>query len=179
MSSIKKLSTSFRQKCESIATEQRYRLNLKAYDPLPAKTLATALGATIISPELMPGINKDAVSALIESKSWSAAIIQLQPLNILYNPSHAPARHESNIMHELAHFLLKHPLQELNIKTGSFTASSSDEEEATFLGGCLQIPRRGLLWAVQGKMSCKKIAHHFLASEEMVVYRSNVTGVKF
>lgn len=46
-----------------------------------------------------------------------------------------------------------------------------------YLGGCLQIPRRGLLWAIQRQMTQTEIAVHFHASEEMVRFRSNVTGV--
>ncbi|WP_375480311.1 hypothetical protein [uncultured Nostoc sp.] len=40
------------------------------------------------------------------------------------------------------------------------------------------MPRRGLLWAVQRQMTQTQIAVHFNASEEMVRFRSNLTGVK-
>jgi Zn-dependent peptidase ImmA (M78 family) len=50
------------------------------------------------------------------------------------------------------------------------------EEEAVYLGGCLQIPKRGLLWAIQKKMSAEEIAHHFGASTDMVLYRANMIG---
>lgn len=62
-------------------------------------------------------------------------------------------------------------------KTGLPQRRDIDEDEATYLGGCLQIPRRGLLWAVQQKMVLPRIATHFGASEEMVCFRSNMTGI--
>jgi hypothetical protein len=40
----------------------------------------------------------------------------------------------------------------------------------------LQIPRRGLLWAVQKKMTINRIALHFNASEDMVKFRINVVA---
>ena len=46
-----------------------------------------------------------------------------------------------------------------------------------YLGGCLQIPRRGLLWAKQKNQTISKVAMHFNASEEMVELRCNVTGI--
>ncbi len=81
-------------------------------------------------------------------------------------------------MHELAHVLLKHAMVHFDPETGLPKRRQSDEDEATYLGGCFQIPRRGLLWAVQRKMILPQIAAHFGASEEMVKFRSNVTGVK-
>lgn len=54
---------------------------------------------------------------------------------------------------------------------------AAQEAEAAYLGGCLQIPREGLLWALRRHMSTAEIARHFGASELMVRYRRNVTGV--
>jgi len=45
------------------------------------------------------------------------------------------------------------------------------------LGGCLQIPRPALLWALRRQMTTPEIADHYGASEKMVRYRRNVTGV--
>ena len=81
-------------------------------------------------------------------------------------------------MHEVAHILLKHRMVGLDPQTGLFKRRQQDENEAVYLGGCLQIPRRGLLWAVQRKLTISQIAVHFGASEAMVRLRSNVTGIR-
>jgi IrrE N-terminal-like domain len=60
--------------------------------------------------------------------------------------------------------------------TGLPQRRQQDEDEAVYLGGCLQIPRRGLLWAIQKKMTIDRIALHFNASQDMVQFRINVIG---
>lgn len=103
MSLIQKLSSEFRKRCEAIATERRGMLRLRAFDPLPAKTLAADLRAKIFTPEEIPNAALDQVALLLNSDQWSAGIIRKNPLWIVHNPRHAPTRRESNLMHELAH----------------------------------------------------------------------------
>ncbi|MBD2412773.1 Zn peptidase [Nostoc calcicola FACHB-389] len=177
MTLTEKLTTEFRQRCEGIATEKRSLLNIRAFEPLPADLLATQLGATILTPKQIPNLNPCVVAVLLDSDQWSAGIINQNPLWIVNNPRHTPARRESNLMHEFGHMLLKHKIVRFDPDTGFPLRRQSDEDEATYLGGCLQIPRRGLLWAVQCQMTQTEIAVHFNASQEMVQFRSNVTGV--
>lgn len=177
MSLIEKLSAEFRQRCEAIATEQRSLLGVRAFEPLTAETLGVKLGATLFTPDRVPNLEPDQVALLLASDGWSAGIIRHNLLWIVYNPRHAPTRHESNLMHEIAHLLLNHRPVGFDPVTGLPKRKQSNEDEATFLGGCLQIPKRGLLWATQRKMLLPQIATHFGASEAMVRFRSNVTNV--
>lgn len=101
------------------------------------------------------------------------------PLYILHNSCHTLARQESNLMHEFAHIILNHKMVSRDRKTGLFQRQQQDEDEAVYLGGCLQIPRRGLLWGIQKQMTLAQIALYFNASEEMVKFRINVNGVFF
>jgi len=172
------LATEFRQRCEGIATEQRSLLRLRAFDPLPADMLASQMNAKIVTPEQIPSLDPGVVEILLDSDQWSAGIINQNPLWIVNNPRHTPVRRESNLMHEFGHVLLRHKIVRFDPNTGLPQCRQSDEDEATYLGGCLQIPRRGLLWAVQRQMTQTEIAAYFHASEEMVRFRSNVTGVK-
>ncbi|MEH2330107.1 ImmA/IrrE family metallo-endopeptidase [Nostoc sp.] len=177
MTLTEKLPTEFRQRCEGIATEQRSLLNLRAFDPLPADVLAAQLNAKILTPEQIPSLDLCVVAVLLDSDQWSAGIINQNPLWIVNNPRHTPARRESNLMHEFGHLLLRHKIVRFDPNTGLPLRRQTDEDEATYLGGCFQIPRRGLLWAVQRQMTQTQIAVHFNASEEMVRFRSNLTGV--
>ncbi|MBD2614442.1 ImmA/IrrE family metallo-endopeptidase [Nostoc punctiforme FACHB-252] len=171
------LPAEFRQKCEGIATEQRSLLNLRAFEPLPADILAAQLNAKILTSEQIPSLDPSVVKILLDSDQWSAGIINQSPLWIVNNPRHTPARRESNLMHEFGHLLLRHKIVRFDPNTGLPLRRQSDEDEATYLGACLQIPRRGLLWAVHRQMTQTEIAVHFNASEEMVRFRSNVTGI--
>lgn len=177
MSLIKKLPYKFRKRCESIATEQRSRIGLKAFASLPARTLAKHHSATVLFPQEIPTVEPEQLNVLMNSDNWSASVIRKEPLWIVHNPRHSLARQESNLMHELAHVLLNHKSVGFDKVNGLPMRCDRDEDEAVFLGGCLQIPRRGLLWAIQKKMSKSQVAEHFMASEQMVSFRSNVTGL--
>jgi hypothetical protein len=177
MSLIQSLSPECRQRCEAIATEQRSLLGVRSFEPLPADTLAAKLGAKLFTPDQLPNLELEQVAVLLASDEWSGAIISDRPLWIVYNPRHAPARYESNLMHEIAHVLFNHKPVGFDSVTGLPKRKQNNEDEATYLGGCLQIPKRGLLWATQRKMLLPQIAAHFGASEAMVKFRSNVTEV--
>lgn len=177
MGLITSLSTENRQRLEAIATEKRHQLGFKAYQSLSAEVLATYFQATILTAETVPNTEPEQVKVLWDSDNWSAGIICKNPLWIVHNSRHAPTRQESNLMHEFAHVILKHKMVGFDPKTGLPQRRPQDEDEAVYLGGCLQIPRRGLLWAVQKKMTVAQIALHFNASEEMVNFRINVSGI--
>ena len=178
MSLSQYLPRSVRQRCESIATEQRSLLGLKAFDPCPARLLTKKLSAVVLTPQEVPNTEPEQISLLLNSDKWSAGIIHRNPTWIVYNPRHASTRQESSLMHEVAHILLSHNSVGFDRDTGLPLRSDRDEKEADFLGGCLQIPRRGLLWATQRGMNKREIANYFLSSQKMVAFRSNMTGVK-
>lgn len=177
MGLITSLSTENRQRLEEVATNQRSQLSYKAFERLPAIVLAQYFQAKVFTPETVPNAEPEQVKILCNSDNWSAGIISKNPLLIVHNSRHAPTRQESNLMHELAHVILKHKMVGYDLKTGLPLRRQQDEDEAVFLGGCLQIPKRGLLWAFQKKMTIAQIVLHFNASEEMVKFRINVSGI--
>jgi Zn-dependent peptidase ImmA (M78 family) len=83
-------------------------------------------------------------------------------------------------MHELAHVICKHTTIKLISKSGiTFREFDEDQEaEARWMGAALQVPRRGLMWALYRGMTLEMIAEHFGASPQLVRYRQNVTGAK-
>jgi Zn-dependent peptidase ImmA (M78 family) len=174
---ITSLSTQNRQRLEAIASEKFHQLGLKVYQSLPTSVLAQELKATIHTPETLPDAELEQVKLLSNSNNWSAVIIRKDPLVIVHNSHHAITRQNSNLMHEFAHIILDHEMVGYDPKTGLPQRRQQDEDEAVYLGGCLQIPRRGLLWAIQKKMSIDRIVLHFNASEEMVHFRMNVVAI--
>jgi Zn-dependent peptidase ImmA (M78 family) len=55
--------------------------------------------------------------------------------------------------------------------------NAEQEQEAKFLGACLQISRPGLQWAVKEGLTNEEMSNHFNASLEMVRFRLNTSGV--
>lgn len=176
------LAFKFRHWCENEAVRWRRKLNLYAYDPLPAARLAACLGVRLVHPGEIPGFDSGTSMKILEqdSGSWSAVVLPIpgHPPLIIYNPYHAPTRHESNIMHELAHLILRHkPIMiQANLPFLRQSYKPDDEEEAAYLGSCLQITKNGLDWAFGRGLSKPEIARHFGASEELVQFRLNMTG---
>lgn len=179
MALTQSLTTENRQRLEAIASKQRSVLGFKAYEPLPAEVLAQYFQATIFTVQTVPNMESEQLELLCDSNNWSAVIISKKPLHIVHNSRHTPARKQSNLMHEFAHIILNHKMVGYDAKTGLPQRRQQDEDEAVYLGGCLQIPRRGLLWAKQKQMNISQIAIHFNASKKMVRFRSNVNGIFF
>ena len=176
------LDKNLRKWCENEAVRWRRKLNLYTYDPLPARLLAERLKIQIISPMEVPAIDESTLHCLLLGDAgWSAVTLPLEDGRhlIIYNPTHAETRYEANLMHEMAHLLLGHrPIRFHQLSGGLLVREYrvTDEQAANYLGGCLQIPARGLDWAFQRGMTIKEVAEHFGSSLQMVRYRCNMTG---
>jgi Zn-dependent peptidase ImmA (M78 family) len=176
------LDRNLRDWCENEGVRWRRELKLYAYDPLPARLLAQRLKIRVISPMEISDIDESTLQCLLaEDAGWSALTLPVDEGKhlVIYNPTHAATRYESNVMHELAHLLLGHqPIRFHRLSGGLLVREYrvTDEEAAKYLGGCLQIPARGLDWAFQRGMTIQEIAEHFGASLQMVRYRCNMTG---
>ncbi|MDJ1485949.1 ImmA/IrrE family metallo-endopeptidase [Cytophagaceae bacterium YF14B1] len=148
---------------------------------MPARKLATHLGVRIVSPLSIKGLTQNAIEAITDPDSgFSAVTILAQPTPfIIYNHKHTPARQESDLMHELAHLIEDHSPVSFTMmgKLPCRSFNPSHESEAEWLGGCLQICRDGLVWAIREGLSDSEIAEHFGASLEMVQFRRRMTGV--
>lgn len=172
----------FIQKAEQAARKYREALHLTIKHALPARLLAHHLKVAIIDPSQVPGLALQHVNCLLhkDASAWSAVTIEVEKkLIIVHNTVHAPQRQESNLMHEMAHIICKHRPANV-VKTHSLFMRCYDikqEDEATWLGACLQIPRQALFWAVKRGMSHQEIATYFGASEDLVRFRRNCVGV--
>ncbi len=85
-------------------------------------------------------------------------------------------------MHEIAHILCEHkPSVPLHLNGMSVLLRDHNPEheaEAEWLGGCLQLPREGLIWALKQGMTNKDIADNYKASLPMTNYRIGKSGAK-
>jgi hypothetical protein len=176
------LERSLKDWCENEGVRWRRELKLYAYDPLPAQRLAQHLEIPVLNPTEIPGMDTQTLQHLLEEEAgWSALTVPVSQGKhlIIYNPTHAATRHESDVMHELSHLLLGHQPIRFHQVSGAIPVReyrNADEKAAEYLGGCLQITARGLNWAFQRSMTRQEIAEHFGASLQMVRYRCNMTG---
>ena len=176
----------FKAEAERRAVAIRAELGQPPESPLPVSELTKHMGIRLLTPKDIPGMPPDLLSQLLsrDARSWSAMTLELGPNNrwVIYNPMHSRARRESDIMHEIAHLLCEHPPAKLVLNEGPVPIALRDydalaEEEARWLGGCLQAPRPALIHAIRRGLSNSEIAGWLGASEDMVRYRRGVTGV--
>ena len=130
----------------------RSLVGLSAHSPLPARRLAKAMRIPVLGPRDIPGIPEALATQLLFDfeKRWSGVTIPVEGKTlIIHNTNHLPERQESDIMHEFAHVLCAHKPARID-PPGKFPWASrsydpEQEKQAVWLGGCLQIPRCGLL----------------------------------
>lgn len=174
----------FKKWAETKAVEFRKELKKQNYEKLTAEELAYHLKVLLIKPNEIPGLAEKDKSILLNYDHWSAITIKnyLDEHVVIYNPTHSKKRQESDLMHELAHIICEHKMEKIIIREG-FPFPLRDyntvqEDEAIWLGGCLQIPREALVKCIYKGMNKAELAQHFGASREMLQYRMNVTGVQ-
>ena len=175
------LRRGFKSEAERIARDVRTELGMKAAQSVEPEVLAKLLGIEVrAGDELIP---RERFSELerIQPDSFSACTLRPSPdrLVVVYNPLSAQSRQRSDVAHELAHALLDHDLSRVE-RLGDVTFLSCDptqEEEASWLSGCLLLPRTLLLAEVRRGSGAKDIAKKYGVSERMAQYRLDVTGV--
>lgn len=177
--SISSFDIEFRKECENIAITMRHTLGLHGYLPLSGINLANSLNVTINTPAQLSNLSEATVQQIVQSLKWSAITVLIEPPLIIVHPLHAPTRFESDVMHELSHLLLNHKPEKLGLLSARFVTreyTKRQEREAEYLGGCLQIPAIGLDHARQKGWNKAQTARYFVASEQMVQFRLNMTG---
>lgn len=175
----------FKTKAEKLSSEFRTKTGIHVCGVLPAQHLANHLNVGILTLDdldLDDKIKSRLLGQNGNDSGWSAVILNNcdNKKVIVHNHLHSEARQQSNLMHELAHVICGHTVDDSHVKHLSFLRKydAQQEEEAGFLGAALQLSRPALLWAVKEKMSDSEIALYFNASVEMVRFRINSTGVR-
>jgi len=180
------LKRGFKSWADKKAIEYRKLLGKKYFDLLSARELANYLEIEIITPRQIPGLKSDDASILLndDHNSWSAITIKNHSNSfiIISNPTHSGKRQESDLMHEIAHIVCEHKMEKIKLRTDFpyplRDYNTQQEEEAKWLGGCLQIPRNALVHMLYKGLDISELSEHFGASLDMVRYRINITGVK-
>lgn len=177
------LKRGFKAEAERISERYREELSISKFDPLDAFLLAEHLEVPVVSVDELEGFPSDHLNILRQPSKFSAIWMPNQDDDkiIIHNNHHSPKRQQSNVMHELAHIIRGHEIPEQAAKLCLLLSlhyyNTEQEQEAKYLGGCLQITRAGLQWALKRNYSEEQISDYYNASLDMVKYRLNATGV--
>lgn len=178
------LERGFKAWAERTASAVRRDLGLLSMEALDPWRLAEHLDVRVVSPRDFPDLPPDVVAQLLDrdATGWSAATLLVGGIAIvIYNPTHSRGRNASNVIHELAHIMLKHdPAKVVFSQDGQMATRTFDqqqEDEANWLGWTLLLPRDALVAARQRRMAKGQIAREYGVSEKLVGYRLRVTGV--
>jgi hypothetical protein len=175
----------FKQDAERISLQYRQLLKLEYHAPLPSKLLAKYIELDLKTPSEIPGLSEESLQDLYGegSDSWSGITLptKYNGVVVIFNPKESTARRESTLMHEMSHIILNHKPSVIgSTKAVSIPLRNYDpiqENEASWLGSCLQLPREMLLWCCKNKMDREEIARYAYASMKMTQFRLNVSGV--
>jgi Zn-dependent peptidase ImmA (M78 family) len=96
---------------------------------------------------------------------------------ILFNPAQASTRMVSSLGHELSHVVLEHE-PERPLVSGRREWDGMQEEEASWLAGCLLIPQEAALAAARQGMTDGDVSEAFGTSLALARMRMNGTGVR-
>lgn len=180
-----KFKRGFKAEAERLSEQYRNELEISKFDPLDAFKLANHLNVPVFTlKQTFEGIETNPSFIKLNAPANFSAIWMPNEDGdkiIIHNDNHSEKRQQSNIMHELAHIIRNHEVPvdcaRLCMEFNLHYYNKEHEQEAKYLGACLQITRPGLLWALKRNYSELKISDYFNASLEMVRYRLNISGV--
>lgn len=174
----------FKSHCESVSLQMRRKLDLKETDALDPYLLAEYLDIQVITPSNIPGLSDEKLNVLLKTgaDSWSAATLVFNGSHlIILNSAHTQARKASDLMHEISHILLGHRPSEIAVTQEQVLMlnifNADQENEAGWMAGSLLLPRTALMLIKRKGWSAQTVRSIYKASEIMLNYRLNKTGV--
>lgn len=174
------LRRGFKKECEEYAAEFREELGLGQPDPLPASKLADLLDLPVIALSRFDGIpahEKIRFLSQNHSSEFSATVLKIGSRRvILHNDCHTPVRQNSNIMHEIAHTVLRHPLTAPLNGAELRSYDNMIELEAKELSFALLIPKIAALMALERFADLDAAAEFYGVSRALLQYRIRITN---
>ncbi len=171
----------FKAQAERLAERLREEVGIGPYGSLDPVRLARHVGADVRSAAELTNVNKLQALEHLQPQAFSACTFQIGAKRVIvFNPLASLARRQSDLAHELAHILLNHDVGSVQTvgAVAFFTCNDEQEQEATWLAGCLLLPRPLLVRATRNGMAPADIVRKFAVSESMVRFRLGATGVR-
>jgi hypothetical protein len=175
----------FKSWCEKHAIETRKLHGLKQHERLDPYEVARRLNVTVWTEKDVPGLSAASLSLLNGSpgaSTWSAVtLVHGERRLVILNSSHSPGRLSNDLMHELAHIILKHSPSAMEISEHGVALRKNydkqQEQEADWLAACLLLPRPALVNIKRLRKDIAAAAQEYGVSPAMLNYRLAVTGV--
>jgi Zn-dependent peptidase ImmA (M78 family) len=173
----------FKAQAERLSAAARASLGLSPVDPIDAWAYASHIGVAVLDFQEIVLSDRSRERLLVsDSESWSGMTLQEGEFTfIVINPSHALVRRVSTLMHELAHFILKHVPVRVDVSSSGMLLlsdySDEAEAEADWLAAAILIPREALVRRRRAGETAREIAAMFGVSEQLCEWRLRMTGV--
>ncbi len=169
----------FKSKANAIARKARAALGLAASAPLSPWRLALSMGVVTSPLSSFAQECGDAVRHLmtVDRRAFSAGTFQLGGKTlVVYNDANAALRQRSDLAHELAHLLLKHPMLPILDERGCRHLDKDREDEANWLGPALLVSDEAALHIARQGWTVAQAASEYEVTEEVTRFRLNVTA---
>lgn len=174
----------FKAECERASEKHRRSLRLALDSALDVDALASLLGVAVWKPEDVPDLDPQSLAQLVQrdSASWSAVTLQADEVRLtIVNSAHSLVRQRSSLAHELAHLLLGHTPDRIDVSAKGHLLLSSfegeQEEEADWFSAALLVPREGLRRAFGRSTDLDWLSDRFVVSKQLLRWRLGQTGV--
>lgn len=172
----------FKAEAERVAACMRSELGLGLRDRLDPMVLADHLSIPVVGilelGSRFPMGNFHHYFSSVDPDSFSAiTIFRGYHRLIVHNDAHHPNRQASNLAHELSHTLLEHEPAPLADSGGQRFWNAEVEQEATWLGAALLLPRDAAFAMVKAGWKSPSIASHFGVSDDLCQWRILQTGI--
>jgi Zn-dependent peptidase ImmA (M78 family) len=176
-----KLRRGFRKEAEEYAEEFRNELALEVDGPLCPFKLAEHLEIPIVPLSKLDDLDESHLDYIRhkDTSLFSATTVAEGTFKlVVHNDNHSASRQNSNIMHELSHILLGHPLRPPLAEDGCRNFDRVSETEANQLGFTLLVPRKAALRIIESGMGMMKACQIYGVSNSLLRARINISGVK-
>jgi hypothetical protein len=172
----------FKARAQRIAAEQRALLSIAPHERLDPRALAAHHGVAIRTPAELPSLDPEDREDLLgrHAREWSAVSIALPTGHlVVYNPTHGPARVNNTLCHELSHLILGHEHGRMLTFSDCTMRDFNDrqEAEADWLAGSMLAPEAALKRAKFAGLTHAQTARRLGASEDLVRWRWNASGI--
>lgn len=157
------------------------------FAPLDPWKLAANQGIRVWTPTEVAGLSAEHLQVLLrkddQPSCWSAVTVVVESkILVILNSTHPRGRQANDLTHELAHRILKHKPQEMDVTAdGIMMLKSYDkvqEDEADWLSSCLLLPRDALVSIKNRRLNADHAAVEYGVSKKMLNYRLAMSGVK-
>ena len=169
----------FKSKANAIARGARAGLGLAVTAPLPPLRLAAEMQVAVAPLSSFEGECAVAVRHLmkVDRRAFSAGTFHLAGRTlVVFNDANAEDRQASDLAHELAHLLLKHPMLPVLDHRGCRHVDKGLEEQANWLGPALLVSEEAALHIAKLAWTVERAAVEYGVTEEVARFRLNVTA---